>query len=81
MLIFSSFYYIIILVVYAGVMELADVMDSKSIGSDIVSVRVRPPVPKSSSTRWVGLLFCIVRAHSENRGAGREKQLENVLIK
>jgi len=22
-----------------------------------------------------------VRAHSENRGAGREKQLENVLIK
>ena len=31
MLIFSSFYYIITLVVYAGVMELADVMDSKSV--------------------------------------------------
>ena len=31
---------------YAGVMELADVADSKSAGSDTVPVRVRSPAPK-----------------------------------
>ena len=31
----------------AGVMELADVLDSKSSGSDTVSVRPRPPAPKN----------------------------------
>ena len=30
---------------YAGVMELADVMDSKSIVGNNVPVRVRPPAP------------------------------------
>ena len=36
---------------YAGVMELADVLDSKSSGSDTVSVRPRPPAPKKESER------------------------------
>ena len=31
---------------YAGVMELVDVVDSKSTASDGVPVRVRPPAPK-----------------------------------
>ena len=34
---------------YAGVMELADVVDSKSTASDGVPVRVRPPAPKHSN--------------------------------
>ena len=31
---------------FAGVMELADVADSKSAGSDTVPVQVRSPAPK-----------------------------------
>ena len=34
---------------FAGVMELVDVTDSKSVGVDIVSVRVRPPAPSSET--------------------------------
>ena len=33
---------------YAGVMELVDVVDSKSTASDGVPVRVRPPAPRRS---------------------------------
>ena len=33
---------------HAGVMELADVADSKSAGSDTVPVQVRSPAPKNS---------------------------------
>ena len=36
---------------HAGVMELADVLDSKSSGSDTVSVRPRPPAPEKSTLR------------------------------
>ena len=34
---------------FAGVMELADVLDSKSSGSDTVPVRPRSPAPKKVS--------------------------------
>ena len=35
-----------IILLFAGVMELADVTDSKSVGSDTVRVRPPPPAPK-----------------------------------
>ena len=35
----------------AGVMELVDVVDSKSTDGDIVPVRVRPPAPKIGDPR------------------------------
>ncbi len=41
--------------VYAGVMELADVTDSKSVDGDIVWVRVPPPAPKKEPCE--GFLF------------------------
>ncbi len=34
-----------VLEIFAGVMELADVTDSKSVGSDTVRVRPPPPAP------------------------------------
>ena len=47
----------------AGVMELADVMDSKSIVGDNVPVRVRPPAPRISQAHAkkfsVGLIFYV----------------------
>ena len=36
----------------AGVMELVDVVDSKSTDGDIVPVRVRSPAPKYGIPRW-----------------------------
>ena len=45
------------LVIFAGVMELADVTDSKSVGSDTVWVRVPPPAPKNKKHSSECFLF------------------------
>ena len=40
----------------AGVMELVDVVDSKSTAGDSVPVRVRPPAPRNTAPLW-GAVF------------------------
>ena len=45
----------------AGVMELVDVVDSKSTAGDSVPVRVRPPAPKNEEESFALLLVL----HSE----------------
>ena len=40
---------------FAGVMELVDVTDSKSVGSDTVWVRVPPPAPKIPNATAFGI--------------------------
>ena len=40
--------------IFAGVMELADVTDSKSVGSNTVWVRVPPPAPKREAKKDIG---------------------------
>ena len=47
------------ILVSAGMMELADVTDSKSVGSDTVWVRVPPPAPNRNTIRQGGVpLLC-----------------------
>ena len=45
----------------AGVMELVDVVDSKSTAGDSVPVRVRPPAPQTNSSLSFSeeLLLCL----------------------
>ena len=50
----------------AGVMELVDVVDSKSTDGDIVPVRVRPPAPKKQIPVWVSA-FLLCRSDSNRR--------------
>ena len=53
--------YCIILTLHAGVMELADVADSKSAGSDTVPVRVRSPAPEKPNA-LLGIRFLFLQA-------------------
>ena len=48
---------------FAGMMELADVLDSKSSGSDTVSVRPRLPAPTKKADRYSGLLQITDKAY------------------
>ena len=50
----------------AGVMELADVLDSKSSGSDTVSVRPRSPAPKKRE-ELAPLSFLVPPINESNR--------------
>ena len=53
--------------VLAGVMELVDVVDSKSTDGDIVPVRVRPPAPINpivNDTFTMGFIFCTGRTRT-----------------
>ena len=58
-------------IIHAGVMELADVTDSKSVDGDIVWVRVPPPAPKIPNILRRGI-FGIFRC----RGWGKEVSLQ-----
>ena len=44
-------------VFFAGVMELADVLDSKSSGGDTVPVRPRPPAPSAQNPNQLPIVL------------------------
>ena len=56
--------------VYAGVMELADVVDSKSTASDGVPVRVRPPAPKKRQASQKLGAFYLFTINSSLKSSG-----------
>ena len=56
------------LITPAGVMELVDVVDSKSTAGDSVPVRVRSPAPKKQIPRW-GICFFAAVTDSNNLNA------------
>ena len=53
------------IIICAGVVKLADALDSKSCGVKSVSVRVRPPAPTSKNSPLQGLFF--IRSHIAHR--------------
>ena len=59
----------------AGVMELVDVVDSKSTASDSVPVRVRSPAPINAivnDTFTMGFILCTGRTRNEGESLGSE---------
>ena len=70
-------------VISAGVMELADVTDSKSVGSDTVWVRVPPPAPEILNAEAFGIFSFFTIHSSPNSHSdifGKEKVISNSKI-
>ena len=65
----------------AGVMELVDVVDSKSTAGDSVPVRVRPPAPKRLLPFRAAafLQFCIKKRTSIMKNESAKKELTRTL--
>ena len=66
---------------FAGVMELVDVVDSKSTAGDSVPVRVRPPAPKRLLPFRAAafLQFCIKKRTSIMKNESTKKELTRTL--
>ena len=66
---------------FAGVMELVDVVDSKSTAGDSVPVRVRPPAPKRLLPFRAAafLQFCIKKRTSIMKNESAKKELTRTL--
>ena len=75
---------IIIQELHAGVLELADETDSKSVGGDTVWVRPPPPAYKKASpgVSCLRAFFCIavVRGRTGRRAAARNQQSSGLLV-